>query len=220
MPKTRELPFYGSYGFEGDTPFRYFFLKEDSQNLEEYKKAILKCLKYDILYEIIPDHQSGHETYDALRPQVTLPVELPGHKFGRVFHESVRGTQSGEIVVTYKVSDDRKSLELTLYDRDTILQPIRTSDDDDAPLQYALVDKIIESKVTITKGKKLSTKDVYVYQKPQKYLGEQPHSYDDSIKVIKSVKEKAKYPIEDPRDLITDEPKKEKEENKGKNKRG
>ena len=54
MPKTRELPFYGSYGFEGETPFRYFFLKEDAQNLEEYKKAILKCLKYDILYKIFP----------------------------------------------------------------------------------------------------------------------------------------------------------------------
>ena len=220
MPKTRELPFYGSYGFEGETPFRYFFLKEDAQNLEEYKKAILKCLKYDILYKIFPYHKSGHDTFDSLRPPVTNPVQLSSNKFARVFHESVRGVQSGEIVVTYTISEDRKSIKLTLYDRDTTLQQLRDAVDDDAPLQYALVDKIIESEVTITKGKKLSTRDIYVYGSPQKFMGEEPHTYDESIKVISKVKSKLSYPLEDPRDLIVEEPEKDKSKGKGKNKRG
>ena len=107
-------------------------------------------------------------------------------------------------------------MELTLYDRDTILQPLRDSMDDDAPLQYALVDKIIESKVTVTKGKKLTTKDIYVYGSPQKFMGEQPHSYDESIKVISTVKSKLNFPLEDPRDLIVEEPEKDKSKGKGK----
>ena len=206
MQKTRELPFYESYGFGGETPFRYFFLKEDSNNLENYKEAIIKCLKYDILYHIFPDYESGHETYDALRPPVTNPVQLNHNTFARVFHESVRGTQSGEIVVTYKLSEDRKSVELTLYDRDTILQPVQVSLDEDAPLQYAIVDKVIESKLKITKGKKISKKDIQVYKAPVRkaLINEEEHSYDAAMKVIKTVKSKLTYPLEDPRDLLVE----------------
>jgi hypothetical protein len=218
MQKTRELPFLGSYGFN-QTPYRYFFLKEDGEHLEEYKKAIIKCLKYDILYDLLPDHETGHETYDALRPPVTVPVQLASNKFAKVFHESVQGVQSGEIVVTYKFSEDRKSMELTLYDRNTALQPLRDALDDDAPIQYALVDQITESTVKITKGKKITTKDIHVYTKPEKFLGEQPHSYEDSMKVIKQVKSKLSYPLEDPTDLLTEE-KAKKETKTTKNKRG
>lgn len=218
MSKTRELPFHGSYGFN-QTPFRYFFLKEDGKNLEEYKEAIIKCLKYDILYDLLPDHTTGHETYDALRPPVTLPVQLSSNKFAKVFHESVQGVQSGEIVVTYKLSEDRKSMELTLYDRNTTLQPLRDALDDNAPIQYALVDNIIESKVKVTKGKKITTRDVHVYKEPEKFLGDVPHSYEEAMKVIKQVKSKLSYPIEDPTDLLTEE-KENKKDKTTQNKRG
>jgi hypothetical protein len=209
MPKIKELPFYGSYGFTGDTQFRYFFLHEDSENVTAYKEAIIKCLKYDILYNLLPDHSSGHDTYDSLRPPVTLPVQLSSNKFAKVFHESVRGTQSGEIVVTYTFSEDRKSIELTLYDRDTILQPVQKGDED-GPLEYAIVDRIIESKVTVRKGKKITPQDIKIYSKPEKYIRSDPHSYEDSIKVIEAVKSKLDYKLDDPRNHLVEEPEKKK----------
>lgn len=194
MRKTQELPFFGSYGFAGENPFRYTFLHEEKENLEEYKKQLIKCLKYDILYHLSPDHKTGNETYDALRPPVQLPVQLDYRTFARVFHESVRGSHKGEIVVTYHISDDGKNMELTIYDRDTNVELV-TMGDEDGPLEYAIVDNIIESKLTITKGKKISTKDIEVYNSPTRKLRFDPdkepaHNYEESMKVIGKVKEK------------------------------
>lgn len=215
MKKTGELPFFGSYGFEGETPFRYFFLKEDAQNLEEYKKEIIKCLKYDVLYELLPDHKSGHDTYDTLRPPVSLPVQLDYKTFGKSFHESVRGSHSGELIVTYTLSEDRKTMELTLYDRDTRVERV-TMGDEDGPIEYAIVDNIIESKVKVTKGKKLTTKDVYVYQSPKRLvMGKENHGYEESMKVITVVKEK-----EGIKEFTTEHVHEEVKENKPDDKKG
>lgn len=218
MKKTRELPFYGSYGFEG-AQYRYFFLREDGKELDEYKEAIIKCLKYDILYDLFPDHKTGNEAYDSMRPSVNLPVQLSTNKFAKVFHESVEGVKSGEIVVTYKILEDRKSIELTLYDRNTTLQPLKESVDEDAPINYALVDKIIESNLTITKGKKISARDIKVFVEPEKYLNSEAHSYEEALKVIKQVKSKLEYQLDDPTDLL-DEEKELKEEKTVSHKRG
>lgn len=192
MKKTQELPFFGSYGFDGQNPFRYFFLHEEKENLEEYKKQLIKCLKYDILYHLSPEHKTGNETYDGLRPSLQLPIQLDYRTFAKVFNESVRGSHKGEIVVTYHVSDDAKNMELTIYDRDINVELV-TMGDEDGPLEYAIVDNIIESKVTITKGKKITTKDIEVYSQPTKKLyfdKSAPHNYEESMKVISKVKEK------------------------------
>ena len=216
MPKIKGIPFLGSYGFDGETPFRYFFLREDGKYLEQYKDDIIKCLKYDVFYHIFPDYKSGNETLDSLRPMSTNPVQLEDGRIGLVFHESVRGSRSGELVVTYKLSEDGKTLELTVFDRDTILQPVRESMDDDADLQYAVVDKIFESEIKFVKGKKLTTRDIKVYGEPRKMFGERAHSYDESVKIIKEVKSKLSYPLEDPRDLLDETQEKEKAKDKNK----
>ena len=113
-------------------------------------------------------------------------------------------------------SEDGKTLELTVFDRDTILQPVRESMDDDADLQYAVVDKIFESEIKFVKGKKLTTRDIKVYGEPRKMFGERAHSYDESIKIIKEVKSKLSYPLEDPRDLLDETQEKEKAKDKNK----
>ena len=60
---------------------------------------------------------------------------------------------------------------------------------------YSIFDNIIESKLTITKGKKISTKDIEVYNSPTRKLRFDPdkepaHNYEESMKVIGKVKEK------------------------------
>ena len=189
---AQELPFFGSYGFDWQNPFRYSFYQEENENLEDYKKKLIKCLKYDILYHLSPGHKTGHETYDALRPSIQLPTQLDYRTFARVFNESVRGSRKGEIIVTYHISDDGKTMELTIYDRDINVELVSIGGED-APLQYAIVDNIIESKVTITKGKRITTKDIEVYSSPTQKLyfdKEDPHNYEESMKVISRVKEK------------------------------
>jgi hypothetical protein len=211
MKKTKELPFFESYGFDGETQFRYFFLHEEAKALEDYKKQIIKCLKYDVLYHINPEHKTGHETYDALRPSPQLPVQLDYKTFGRVFGESVRGAHKGELVVTYTLSDDRKSMDLTLYDRDISVQRV-TIGDEDGPIEYAIVDNIIESKVRLTKGKKISVNDIEVYRSPRKIaFDKKSHDYESAMKVITAVKEKTDY--NEFTDKVVDENKQDKKEN-------
>lgn len=192
---AQELPFFGCYGFDWQNPFRYHFLHEEKENLEEYKKQLIKCLKYDILYHLNPQHKTGHDIFDSLRPPVQLPIQLDYRTFARVFGESVTGSRKGEIVVTYHISDDGKTMELTIYDRNIDVELVSLGDED-APLEYAIVDNIVESKVTITKGKRLSTRDIEVYSTPtKKFLfdpdNEPAHNYEESMKVITKVKEKS-----------------------------
>jgi len=202
MKKVNNLPFIGTYGL--DNQFRYFLLDpHNSVKTENYKKDIINCLKYDVLYHILPTHKSGSKTLDELRLNTSNAISIDAHTKGCIFSESVNGNRSGELIVTYKLSDDKKSLVLTLYDRNTILQPIRSSLDSDSPIEFTLVDNIVESRVEIKKGHKLSPKDIKVYHGDFKLDG---HTYEDALKVIKTVKNKADYQALEPTDLLIEEP--------------
>lgn len=184
---TKPLQILGGYGIDNDSSYRYFFLREEADNLEKYKEDIIKCLKYDVLYSVLPDHTIGDKGYDHLNSVRQEPVEITEGTYGCFCGESIRNSGKGELVAVYKFSEDGKTVLINLYDRTTVLGLVQTSMDDETQKEYALLDSIVESQVRLTKGKKLTTKDIRVYSNA---IHDKEHNYTSALKVVEAVKEK------------------------------
>ena len=191
MTKTVELPFYGFYGFDA-TPFRYFFLKEDSENIEKYKKDILKVLKYEVLHDILPKHKSGNSAYDSEHLRTpSQKIALDSNKMALFYSESIQGIRGGELVVTYELVGD-KEIKLNIYDRNTKVDMVGQ---DGKELEYAVCDGITQSELTIKPGKKIHPSDIHICSS---LMGKE-YSYEGAIKVFEEVKSKLDYHMDDPR---------------------
>lgn len=210
MSKKVELPFYGFYGLDA-TPFRYFFLDEDSENIEKYRKDILKVLKYVVLRDIFPDYKTGNSTLDCDHLRITghtQKIQLDSHKIALFYKESVQGVNGGELIVTYELAKNGKDLKLNIYDRNTKVGIVSEGDEKG---QYAVCDNITQSLLTLKKGKKIHSNDIYICSSSPGFGDFEEYSYEAAMKVFEEVKAKLDYEMDDPRDYITEEKENKKE---------
>ena len=210
MSKKVELPFYGFYGLDA-TPYRYFFLREDSENVEKYKKDILKVLKYEVLRDIFPEYKTGNSTYDSEHLRITgntQKVQLDSNKIALFYGESVQGVRGGELIVTYEFDENQKDVKLNIYDRNTKVDIVREGDEKG---QYAVCDTITQSQLTLKNGKKIHPNDINICSSLTGIGTREAYSYDAAIKVFEEVKAKLDYEMDDPRDYITEEKENKKE---------
>ena len=210
MSKKVELPFYGFYGLDA-TPFRYFFLHENGEDVEKYKKDILKVLKYEVLHDIFPEYKTGNRVYDNEHLAVTgrtKKIQLDSNKVALFYVESVQGVRGGELIVTYELAENEKDLKLNIYDRNTKVDIVREGDDKG---QYAVCDTITQSQLTLKKGKKIHPIDISICSSLTGIGTREEYSYDAAIKVFEEVKAKLDYDMDDPRDYLTEEKENKKE---------